>query len=182
MGQYQLQTELKPWHEAVVDWMLANPTGTLEQCAVHFGKSYGWLGQLVHTDAFQEYKALRFKAHHDRVSETIVNRTVGVLEDTLDTMQFRIQQERDRISLDFLHNTAELLYQTLGYGPKAQRAEPHVVTLNFGGAPRDVLEQARSDMRQVHQRNTREVEDAEVADDAGDAPKSLTAQAMDEAE
>ncbi len=162
--------KLKPWHEAVVDWFLQNPRGTNEECAKFFDVSYKFLGMLMCSDAFQEYKAIRYKAHHERVSDGIIHRVTALAEATLDTMHKRVADHPDTVPLDFLTDSAELTLQALGYGPKARGGEKHVVELNIHSAPPAVLAQAREDMQRIHNENT---EDAEVLGDVSQ-PRSLT--------
>lgn len=54
---------LKPRHEAIMDYMVANPQAELKEVAAHFGHSYGWICTLTRSDLF----AARLREKRDAI-------------------------------------------------------------------------------------------------------------------
>ena len=112
-GQYQV-TELKPWHERIVDWMIMNPEGKIVDVARAFGVTPQWVGQLTKTEAFKSYYTMRMEAHRDLIDEEIIRKMQGVavagLEETHKNIQKGELAQRD------ITEATTLALKSLGYG------------------------------------------------------------------
>ena len=63
-------------HEAILNFLLANPTLQMGEVAVHFGVSFPWLSTIVHSHAFQD----QLKRRQDQVFESAI---LGTVEEKL---------------------------------------------------------------------------------------------------
>ena len=52
-------SKLKPWHEQLADYMLANPLKTQREMADYFLKTEPWISQILRSDMFRSYYAMR---------------------------------------------------------------------------------------------------------------------------
>jgi len=163
MSQVQIKS-VSHWHEQIVDWMLTNPHLPLKDCASYFDRTPTWLSTVIHSDAFEQYRAIRFAQHQERVSESVLSRVHGVADVALDVLQERIEVEREKISLDFVKDAASMALQQLGFGAKhSPAAATPSLTVHVNAAPREVLAEARDSLRRLHSSNTDESpEDAVV--------------------
>lgn len=114
-GKRQLVTELKPWHEAVVDYFIANPSAKQVDVAKHFGVTQAWLSTLVNTDAFRGYAAERLAKHQEKISQQVAvlasevaTKALGVVNDKLDMP--------DAVSIGEAAGAAKLALAALGIG------------------------------------------------------------------
>lgn len=112
-GRYQLSDGLQPWHERVVDWMLANPQAKIKDVAEAFNVTPQWMGQLLKTDAFRVYYNERMETHRQEVHQQVVHKLQAVTTAALDGMQEKLQEED--VSFNQLRESAELGLKGLGY-------------------------------------------------------------------
>ena len=47
--------KLSNWHEALSDWLIANPGRPLREAAFHFEVTQGWLSSVMNSDLFKAY-------------------------------------------------------------------------------------------------------------------------------
>lgn len=112
-------------HEAIAEWLVANPMGSQGECAQFFGYSQGWLSQVIHSDAFQAYYR---KLADER--GTIATHGIGEKINALAAVALDKALERLQTAPSDQHvlDTTEMALKALGYlgnnGNGAQRAEP----------------------------------------------------------
>lgn len=115
-GRYQLSDGLQPWHERLVDYMLAYPHSKIKDLANAFGVTPQWVGQLIKSDAFREYYSMRVAKHQEVLNSTVVNKLYGVAIESLDKMHEMVTAEGDKApSFGAVKDTAELALKGLGY-------------------------------------------------------------------
>ncbi len=181
MAQSVQIKSVRPWHEQIVDWMLQNPHLTQGQCALYFDKTEAWLSSVINSDLFREYKSRRFTQHHENVSHSVIEHVSGLAGLSLEVLRERIQDERDDIPLGIVLDSATLMLKSMGYGPKPTAAAPAAtIHLNVNGASAEVLAEARSTLRQIHEDNTIEADDAVVIGKEEDLVGIALAKAQDQ--
>ncbi len=136
-------------HEQIVDWMLANPAAKQSACAEFFGVTQAWLSTIIHSDAFQEYKARRYARHQQMLSESTIEKVEGLARGAVEVLYERITNEREEIPLGIVKETADMALKACGFGPKGNSNNAEVnVSINVAGA--ESLERAREKMRLIH--------------------------------
>lgn len=112
----ELVTKVNGFHEAMVDWWVANPAGTLDQCSRQFGYSRTWICKLMQTDMFKERLAKRQDELFGEVRFTLKDRLEALAVQTIDRMLTRVDVMRD----DDLRDAAKLSLEAMGVtGPRA---------------------------------------------------------------
>lgn len=183
-GRYQL-SELKPWHERVVDFLVLNPPAKIVDVAEVFGVTPEWMGQVMQTDMFRAYYAKRMQEHQGLMHEHIVSKMQEVAGKSLDALSRKISV----MSVDEATKTTELVLKGLGY---VQRPGVGNVNVSVGTqttvavtASQDAIERARQEWKKrneeresdgvtegLHQQVTAnlnipdlpQIEDAEIVD------------------
>jgi len=163
-------TQLKKvswWHQSIVDWELANPDKTMNECAAYFKVTASYLSIVRNSDAFMSYAAMRRADHNDTVSKSIVERTEELAGTALDVLNERIEAERENIGLNTVVSAADLALKSLGFGarggvPAAASTERGDVNV-FVNATKEELGRARELMNSVPQMITVNGEEDEVS-------------------
>lgn len=154
-------------HDAIIDWLIANPTRPLTQCAQELGYTQAWLSVIVNSDAFQaEYHSRRAEVTHPELlglqeklhylAHQSLNRLTGMVE----------QGKADDAKV--LADVSDKCLSKLGYG--VQKGGPGGggqvnVQNNYYTQPvdRDALAQARSRMHQRYDPPEEKADDAQAA-------------------
>ena len=104
-GRYQL-TELKPWHERIVDFMLMNPGAKKVDIARAFDVSPQWVGQLTMSDSFIEYYRSRVGRHEELVHtqtitqlQSVATKALGRISEHLDSKDVSFGAAKEAASL-----------------------------------------------------------------------------------
>lgn len=112
-------------HEAIAEWLVANPMGSQGECARFFGYSEPWLSIIIHSDAFQVYYR---KLADERGA--IATHGIGEKVNALAAMALDKAMERLTVapSDQYVLDTTEVALKALGYlgsnGNGTVRAEP----------------------------------------------------------
>jgi hypothetical protein len=120
--------KLKVKHEALMDYMLANPTCTYRDVSAAFGVTIPWISCIVNSDVFRE--KLREKQgdlFEAGVLAPLENKMAAVVDLTLERLAEKVQHSE---SLPELTNTADKLLGRLGYGTKNGNGEGTSFTFN----------------------------------------------------
>ena len=150
MSEVQIQA-VRWWHEQIVDYMLMCPNWTQGDLARRFHKTESWLSTVINSDAFREYKALRFAEHQSAVTKDVLAQAEDLASLGLDVMTERIRRERDAISSRTVLESAELALKACGY---MGRAGPSVQVNNYtrnsvNVADAETLARARANMQRL---------------------------------
>jgi hypothetical protein len=152
-GQYVLPAGLKPWHERVVDTMIANPNFKIVDLARAFNVTPQWMGALLRTDAFKQYYHERMIVHRQMIDATVVGKLSGLMESSLDKLQERVNA--DAVTFAQAKDAADLALRGLGY--LGQMANPGTVNVsvrtgnvqqNVMFVPDDLMEAARKKLQE----------------------------------
>jgi hypothetical protein len=100
-------------HNAIMDYMLANPGVNLGSIAAHFGYTQPWLSCIIHSDAFQSLLKDRQDTIFHHTVMPIREKMLGVASQALDRIAERIPIETD---LGVLTKTASTVLDRLGFG------------------------------------------------------------------
>jgi hypothetical protein len=102
-------------HQAIMDYLMANPTVALGDVAKEFGYTQPWLSQIIHSDAFQVMlKEKQGMAFHHTVM-TLKEKIHVVAHQTMDKMAELVKDTQD---LRTVKDVAEGMLDRLGYGAK----------------------------------------------------------------
>lgn len=159
MAESHQVKRITPNHEAIVDWEILHPGGTMRNCADEIGMSESAISIIRNSDIFKDYRNRRLADHHSHISESVVEKTELLACTSLDVLEERIDRERREIALGGVKDTAEMALRALGFGPAAQpaRGAGSNLTVIVGASP-EMLADARAKMRLVNP--TQELEDA----------------------
>jgi hypothetical protein len=115
MSSPQIQS-LKPMHEAIMDFLLANPSTTYREISATFGVTIPWISCIINSDVFQDkMKDKQGEMFQVGVLQPLEGKMRGVVDLTLERLAVKVQTAE---SLPDLTNTADKLLGRLGYGPK----------------------------------------------------------------
>jgi hypothetical protein len=140
-------TQLREWHEQVMDFILLNPRATYEEIAQAFQSSAQSIGCIVRSDLFQARLRERREGRNMKVEDRIFAKLNKLAETTVDVLTERIEQEKKALGIADIRDTAELALHTLGYGKPAQAKTAQDVNLQVVVVSRDELAEARQIMR-----------------------------------
>jgi hypothetical protein len=132
-------------HEAVMNWMIANPQRSMADCAREFGYTQSWLSTMVHSNLFQA----RLKEKQDHVFADLA----GTLNDKLAAgADIGVTKliEKLEVSEDpkFIKETTNMMLDKLGFGAATRVAGAGQVNAgpvqnNFYMASPEDLQRAR---------------------------------------
>src|SRR5882672_1213416 len=108
--------ERRWWHEALADFILANPTASQKDMAAHFGKSVGTINFIVNTDSFKAYYRQRRAAFEESLDSNIRNKLMKLADSSIDQMLATLEKKRDSVPMEILHRTSDMALRNLGYG------------------------------------------------------------------
>lgn len=121
-------TKLKVKHEALMDYMLANPTCTYREISAAFGVTIPWISCIVNSDVFREkLQEKQGDLFESGVLAPLENKMAAVVDLTLERLAEKVQHSE---SLPDLTNTADKLLGRLGYGAKNSNGEGGNFTFN----------------------------------------------------
>lgn len=140
---------LKPWHEALAEYIIMNPSATKKQAAEFFGVTPQAVILVTGSDMFKHFLARRMQSLRDRVDQTAMDRLQGkvavVAEQALDVLAEKIELERSNLGIDAVRESAEMALKALGFGT-AKSSPQSPVTVQFNITSAD-LASARELMR-----------------------------------
>jgi hypothetical protein len=131
-------------HDAILDYMMANPTVQKGAVAVHFGVTRSWLSIIINSDAFLEAKAKRNDEFFGASIVPLREKMVGIVDASLDKLSESVEVMESAMALE----TADTLLHRLGYAPNTKQnggaaAQGVVAQQNNYFVNADTLERAR---------------------------------------
>lgn len=124
-------------HEAIMNFLLANPRVKMKEVAQHFQVTQPWLSSVVHSDAFQRMLREKQECFFDTSVLPAMDKVNSAAEMALDRMLELIPLEDD---LAKLNAVADKALNRLGYGTNTTAPSVNV-EVHVG---REMLEKARS--------------------------------------
>lgn len=147
------------WHEAIVDWELANPHLTMGDCAMYFDVSYSWLSTVRNSDAFRAYAIARRLEFNVAVANGLTGQLQQLATECVGEMLDRVKNEKEKLEFGEVHQAGNLALKALGFGAREMGnpnrlpdrgsvvAGGNVTIHNTIVATPDVLARAREKMR-----------------------------------
>lgn len=137
MGEIQ---RLSIRHEAIMDYLMANPCVPLSQVAQTFGVTQPWLSQIIHSDAFQSMLKTKQEIAFHHTVLPLREKMTNIAHMALDKLAQTLPTETD---VGTINKVAEGVLDRLGYSSKT----PAVVVNNTQNVQvntlRSELEEAR---------------------------------------
>jgi len=132
-------------HNAILDFMVANPTAPLSHVATYFGYTQSWLSTVIHSDAFQaRLRERQDTAFNEVVVADLRAKITGVASQAIDKLSEKLAVAAD---IRDVKDSAEMLLRSIGWGqPKAAAAparQTNIVVL----ADRESLARSRELMQ-----------------------------------
>jgi DNA-binding MarR family transcriptional regulator len=103
-------------HQAIADWLLANPERKLGELAIEMNLSQSWLSVVIHSGVFKEYFAKRRMTHEERLREQITDAQLKVTLKALEKLALSLDAEE--IDGRFVLDVAEKTAARLGFEPR----------------------------------------------------------------
>lgn len=144
------------WYDAIIDWMLANPGKTQVECAKHFGKAPNTIHMIVTSDLFRARFAQRRAEVNAELRDQIVDKTARVASKALDVIHERLVDNPASVPLSLANDIMGKTLDRLGFGQPAISPHQQVNVQVNVPVSRDVLDAARSDIRQIEQTKLQE--------------------------
>ena len=116
MGQSVQVKKVSNWMQALSDWMILNPQARAYDAAEFFGVTEAWLSTVKNSDAFKQFHQMRRDQHFDRISEDVGGKLQNLAEISLDELTERVEEERDQMSIQTLHDLSKMAVGALGFG------------------------------------------------------------------
>ena len=130
-------------HEGVALWLVANPSGTLTECAGELGYTVAWVSRLVASDMFQAYYKELCRERNEPVVHSIGEKMSHVAHLALDRMQERLLPGGGA-SDGLVLNAADKLLTKLGYAGEPVAPTRHEHLHLHGQLTPEDLEAARA--------------------------------------
>ena len=143
MAAVQLQN-VRLRHQAIADWLIANPDRSQGECAAAFGITQAWLSVVVNSDIFRDYLQTRLNEVSTPVMFTLREKLMGVAHRAVEKLGSAVDASSDP---EFLLAAADKTLHRLGYAP-TRGPEPAVQNVanqqnNFYVVDRETLDGAR---------------------------------------
>lgn len=145
MAQSASIQKMSPRHEAILNFILANPTAKMGEVAAAFQVSPAWLSVVIHSDAFQN----QLHRRHEEIFDTAVVAPVKTkLNAAVDLTLDRYLEKVTTFDSDQIIDASNKMLGRLGFGTSGGKGGTVInannVQINNGHVQRDVLEEARS--------------------------------------
>lgn len=129
-------------HEAIIDYMIANPEMKQGEIAERLGLTQGYLSRLKSSDAFQREYRRRLNQHQEDLDRGITQKLYNVAEKGLDVVIDALDGED--VDPRFALDAKDKALSRLGYGGKNGYRAGEVENLPPPAASREDLEAARA--------------------------------------
>lgn len=100
-------------HEAIMNWMIANPQRSLKECAAEFGYTQSWISTIIHSNLFQarlkEKQEQVFSGMATNINEKLVAGANMGLEKLVDHLETSADPK-------FIKETTTMMLDKLGFG------------------------------------------------------------------
>ncbi len=108
-------------HEAILNWLIENPTTTTRDCAEYFGVQPSWIRSIVTSDAFQARLAERQETVFHTVVLDLREKLHGAAHEAIDRLVEKIKTIEDPA---LLLKAVDTLFDKLGYTGKTGVGSP----------------------------------------------------------
>lgn len=193
MAAVQRKNITHKWY-AMVDWMIANPTGSNADLAAHMNMAESTISIIKHSDAFKSFWMARQDEKTAELRRLMNDRLLDVGGKALDIVAARLEKDKHVIPLKGVMEVAKPVLDALGFG--ARPAGGPSVVVNNNNAPQTAhisLEDLREAQQAIRDHEGRysdgarderalpapAVEDAEVLDETPSEKNRLVFERME---
>lgn len=130
----KLTIQQRWWHEALADYLTANPTATNKECADYLGngRSEGTISLIRNTDTFKALLGARRQELRDTMDAAITSKLTGIAYTAFDAILNRLEKKRDTLPMNELTNVVDTISKFTGAGKQGG------VTVNVNNQPQVV--------------------------------------------
>lgn len=112
-------------HQAIMDYMLANPSVALGDVAKHFGYTQPWLSTVINSDTFQKAFRERRTAWENIHDGRLAAKLTQVAERSLDRLLDALEEEGDdKLSPKAANDIARTALNAIGFAPGSKKTAP----------------------------------------------------------
>lgn len=152
MAETQIQ-KVSVKHDAIMDYMIANPTAPMSAVAEQFKIGAAWLSVIIHSDAFQAQLEVKKDGVFNSTVVPLREKLIGVAHLGLDRLGEALEHTSPHSAdgKEFIADTTDSILANLGYSPKSAPT-PSAPTQNntfIMQADKGMLADARDAMRVV---------------------------------
>ena len=101
-------------HQAIADWLIANPDRSQGECAAAFGITQAWLSVVVNSDIFREYLQSRLNEVSTPVMYSLREKLMGVAHRAVEKLGNCVDNSQDP---EYILAAADKALHRLGYAP-----------------------------------------------------------------
>ncbi len=162
--------KLTTTHEAILNWLVANPGRSLKEGADLFGYTQSWFSTMVNSDLFQAELAKRQADFRGRLNATLTQRLQTVAHVALDKLATMVEGSEDK---DFVLEVSDKVLHRLGFAPQSNRNPAGPIA--SGPLFQTNLYISKDDLhaaRAIMERGPGEVVDAEALEPLGELSKA----------
>lgn len=174
------------WYDSIIDWIFANPGGSIKECAAALDRNPVTIGLIVRSDLFKARYAQRRAAFTEELDTRLIGKLAKVAETGLGLMLDVMEKKRDTIPLPLLNDITKTAMDRLGYGPSRSDSAPGV-SVNINNSATAAVRQemvdasslakARGYMRQLESVREQEVQsllpNTQEGSSGSDAPMKI---------
>jgi len=140
-------------HEAIMEWLIANPAEKLGTCATTFGVSQAWLSIIIHSDAFQMRYNELIEGHIDDRVMPLRDMLTGVAHKAVEKLGSAVEASMDP---EFILTTADKTLHRLGFAPNrsvspGDSGTNNTQINNYFSVSKEDLEAARGRRRELYE-------------------------------
>lgn len=165
-------------HDAIMDFMLANPVLRMREVAAHFGVSQSWLSIIVHSDAFQEQLRAKQEKLFGATVLPLREQVLGLAALAVDKLSEAVESADPQGDREYVADVTEMALKAAGMGPSKLPGTPVVQQNqqnNYYMVDAEALAEARERMRALQASAGEEMPPAlpragTLADDGDAAP------------
>lgn len=129
------------WYESIIDWLIANPGGSIRDCAKALGRGESTVYIVTTSSLFKARYAERRREHAALLSSSLIETQENLAFDVLSELHTRVRENPAKISTQLLTEIANSTLQRLGYGAPQTAPQAAPVTVNIDAR---VMEEARA--------------------------------------
>jgi hypothetical protein len=157
MAQVQRKNVTHKWH-AMIDWMIANPSGTNAQLAEYMSMTEPSISIIKHSDGFKALMQHKMDEKTRELRQIMNGKLLSVGARALDIVSERLEEKRRVLPIKDAMEIAKPVLDALGFGARSQGPNTQV-NVNTGPQVQvnhislEELRAAQAEMQQVEARN-----------------------------
>lgn len=168
-SQWQPQ-KAQIWYDSIIDWMFANPGGSIVDCAGALGRSPATIGLIARSDLFKARYVQRRESYNLELDRRLVGRLTKITEKGLDAIITVLETKQDKIPLPLLNELTKTAMDRLGYG--TSRGESPAVHVSINNSQSNLPESVSASSLEKARENMKLLQGMKLVGSSGSAQKS----------